>query len=287
MRETRRSRTPISALLIATACGPSTSEPQDETSTGAVATTETSASLSTSESTSSRADTSSSGSSGESTGAALECPGGGQQQLTAGHFIDLSAWPSDDGTSWAVDTECIFVEQGLDDAADWHFACVHPVERSVELVLELDCFFTTCDLRTLDPGETVHLETYVSITGSPRNRVNEIWTVLRDEVGELLFIGVAAQSVESPGGAEATAPLSFELAPPGSCEPTFECADHEPAPILVRAGRESAVVHDSSESTIELGGASYDVSVATSCRGLGGDDDSSTASFVVFPSPDL
>jgi hypothetical protein len=289
MRGTRRSR--ISTLLIAAACGPSTGEPHagDDSSTSVVATTESSGSSSESTSgESTSADTSSSGALDESTGAALECPGGGQSQLSASHWIDLSAWPSDEGgTSWEVDTDCTFVEFSSTDALNYHFACVHPDQPQVELVLVMGCFSTDCDLKTLTPGESVQLETHVSITGPRRNPVSEIWTVLRDEDGELLFIGMGARTVEFPGGPEGTAPLSFELAPPGSCEPTFECSDHEPAPLVVSSGRESAVVHDSSVSTIELGGESYDISVETSCRGLGGDDDSYTASFLLFPSPDL
>jgi hypothetical protein len=196
----------------------------------------------------------------------------------------VSAWPPDDGgTSWTVDTGCTFLEVTFNDAANWHFSCVHPVEPSAELVVQLDCFFTSCEL-AIAPGDSVHVETFVSITGPRRNRVSEIWTVLRDAEGQLLLIGVGARSVEFPGGPDVTAPLSFELAPPGSCEPTFECADHEPVPIFVASGRESVVVHDSSDSTIEVGGASYEVSVQTSCRGLGGDD-SYTARFLLLPTP--
>lgn len=273
MRETRRSR--IAPLLIATACGPIVGEPQSDgaSSTGVVA----SASASTSETM--PAGTSSSGAIDESTGAAMPCRGGGPfDQIVARHWIDLSAWPSD-GDAWWLDTDCTFVELTSTDVANWRFACLSPLEPAQELVLELSCFFTSCDLATLTPGESVHLVTQLSTTSG-------IWTVLRDEEDEILFIGVSARTVEPPGGYAITTPLYFERAPPGSCEPTGGCGDEEPTPIIVGSGRDSALVYDSSVSTIDVGGARYDVSVETSCAGLD-DPDGYFANLVLFPSPDL
>lgn len=288
MREARRSR--IATLTLAAGCGPSTGAPQgdDGSSSGVVATTETSAAASSPEEstsadvTSTPADTSSSGALDESTGAALQCPHGGSAQLSTSHYIDVSAWPSDErGTTWTVVTDCTFVELTLDDAANWHFSCVHPVEPSVELVLRLGCFFTTCDL-AIAPGDSVHLETYLVINGPPRNPMEERWTVLRDAGSELLFIGVAAHRVDFPGGPATTAPLSFELAPLGSCEPDFECGDNEELPIIVSAGADSEVIYDSSVAVLDLDGRSYSAAAEASCwredYGYGG-------TFVIIPEP--
>lgn len=288
MREGTHSR--VAWLLLLAACGPSPGASSDAgeststASTSVASTDETSTTdsnrmeSSTTESSTSSSTTTSADST--STGATPDCLGGGNWQLVAGHRIDLSAWPADEtpeGTTWIVDTDCAFVEVTSGDTGHWHFSCPHPFAGTVDLDLELDCFFGPDCALDVEPGQQVHLLHHA------RAPVTESWTVLRDVEGSLLFIGVDAHGVEFPGGPADVEPLFFELAPLESCAPTFECGNGAPRPILVSAGADSQWIYDSDVAVLDLDGASYNAAVELSCSGLGGEDDSYAARFLVTP----